>query len=128
MKSSVSQTPLSGRDSGRQLLTGYGEGGFKINHERVEGSVILLPDQRIEWPVNDAASITLELLKPLLDTPIELLLIGTGRSMVMIDANIRAAFKAKGIATDIMDTGAACRTYNVLLAEDRRVAAALIAV
>lgn len=114
---------------GRQVITGYGEGGFKINNEFVAGSMILFPAQRLAWPLNSISELTLDALQPILDSDmVELLLIGTGTSMAFIDPVIRAAFKSKNIGTDIMDTGAACRTYNVLVSEERRVAAALIAV
>jgi uncharacterized protein len=59
---------------------------------------------------------------------VELLLIGTGARMAQIDRTLRQALRADGVVIEVMDTGAACRTYNVLMAEGRRVAAALIAV
>lgn len=113
---------------GKQVLSGYGAGGFKINQEFVGGSLLLLPDRAIPWQTPetfDAASLTQ--LYHLLEN-VDILLVGTGKNMVFIPAEIRAELKAKGIAVDAMGTGAACRTYNVLLAEERRVAAALIAV
>jgi uncharacterized protein len=59
---------------------------------------------------------------------VELLLVGTGGRMAQIDRTLRQALRADGVVVEVMDTGAACRTYNVLMAEGRRVAAALIAV
>lgn len=120
-------TPLV--PQGRQIITGYGEGGFKINHEFVSGSLLVFPDRRLAWPVSEEGMLTLESLAPVLETSeVELLLIGTGSGTAFIDPSIRQALKAKNINVDVMDTGAACRTYNVLIAEERRVAAALIAV
>ncbi len=58
---------------------------------------------------------------------VEILMLGCGGRFAMVPAELRQALRAEGIALEAMDTGAACRTYNVLLAEDRRVAAALIA-
>ena len=58
--------------------------------------------------------------------PIEILLIGSGATFEMAPAALRSALGARGVSIESMDTGAACRTYNVLMAEDRRVAAALI--
>ena len=62
------------------------------------------------------------------DPPIDLLLIGCGAQVARLPPDLRDALKAKAIFADGMDTGAACRTYNVLMAEERRVAAALIAI
>jgi len=62
------------------------------------------------------------------EPPVEVLLVGCGSAMALIDPDLRDAARARGVALEPMDTGAACRTYNVLMAEDRRVAAALIAV
>lgn len=117
-------TPLVPK--GRQVITGYGDGGFKINHEWVAGSLIVFADRTIQWN----GEITPQSLLPIIETipPVELLLIGTGKHTAQIDPAIRQLFRSKNIALDIMDTGAACRTYNVLLSEDRRVAAAVIAI
>ena len=121
-------TPLVPK--GRQLLTGYGGGGFRINNEFVGGSILLFAEGHHAWALTDAVQLTAFSLQPVLEAaePVELLLIGTGKSIAMIDSAIRPLFKSKGIALEVMDTGAACRTYNILLAEERRVAAALIAV
>ena len=62
------------------------------------------------------------------DPPVDVVLLGCGGRMTLIPSAIRAAWKERGLAVDIMDTGAACRTFNVLVAEERRVSAALIAV
>lgn len=121
-------TPLVPK--GRQVLTGYGAGGFKINNEFVQGSLLVFPENLIAWNAASAGQITAMSLQPVLDAAetVELLLVGTGASIVPLDPDIRALFKSKGITIEVMDTGAACRTYNVLLAEERRVAVALIAV
>lgn len=121
-------TPLVPK--GKQVLTGYGAGGFKINNEFISGSILLFPLSCLNWDVTVASHITAFSLQPVLEAAgeVELLLIGTGFAMSLVDSALRPLLKSKGIALDIMDTGAACRTYNVLLAEERRVAAALIAV
>ncbi len=113
---------------GKQVLTGYGAGAFKINNESIPGSLFLLPDRAIAWSA--AEPFTAESLRsiyPYLEN-VDILLVGTGKDMAFLPPDIRAELKAKNIAVDAMSTGAACRTYNVLLAEERRVAAALIAV
>jgi uncharacterized protein len=108
----------------RKIVSGYGGGGFRINAERVEGSVLIFPDRWLAW--NGVPS--LASLAPVIeDRASELLLLGCGPSLVPVPPDIRAALRAAGKSVEPMDTGAACRTYAVLLGEGRRVAAALIA-
>ena len=121
-------TPRSA--GGRQVVNAYGNGGFRVAGVTHKGSLLVLPERVFAWPVASMAELTLESLTPLLDAGAgtEILLIGCGPSIAFIPRALREALRASGFAVDGMDTGAACRTYNVLLAEDRRVAAALIAV
>ena len=116
-------------EEGQQLVNSYGDGGFRISGVRFEGNVIILPDQTIEWSLQAIDDLSIESLQPVLDADpsIEILLVGCGKSMAFIDEGLRAQLRAKGIIIDSMDSGAAVRTYNVLLLEKRRVAAALIA-
>ena len=115
---------------GRQLIQGYGGGGFRIAGEAYTSSVIVMPDQTLPWQVTSFDDISITGLAPLMhvNTGVEVLLIGCGARMGMPRTDIRDALKAFSIVSEWMDTGAACRTFNVLLAEDRAVAAALIAV
>lgn len=115
---------------GRQLIQGYGNGGFRIGGNAHEGSVIVLPERTLPWTVTAYAEITFDSLAPVYadGAGIEVLLIGCGPRMEMPDTALRDALKTHNIVADVMDTGAACRTFNVLLAEDRAVAAALISV
>lgn len=121
-------TPLI--PSGRQFIQGYGDGGFRISGQRYEGAVLVLPERTLPWPVNDVADITPDTLRELQadDADVALLLIGCGKSMAFIDPVLRTDVREWGVVIDAMDTGAACRTYNVLLSEERRVAAALLPV
>jgi uncharacterized protein len=114
---------------GRQLIQGYQEGGFRIAGVRHEGSVLVLPDRTLAWPVSGLDQVTLECLAPIraAEPAVEILLLGSGRRFATASAELRQALRGEGIALEPMDTPAACRTYNVLLAEERRVAAALIA-
>jgi uncharacterized protein len=90
------------------------------------GSVLVFPDRTLAWEVASAAAVTFESLAPVLEHGgVRILLLGLGRSTSGIGA-LRAALRAAGVALEPMDTGAACRTYNVLLSEGREVAAALI--
>jgi uncharacterized protein len=115
--------------AGRQIIQAYGAGGFRIAGTRHDGSVLVFPERTLPWAANAFADATAEGLAAVAvaEPKIELLLIGTGPRMMPIPAALRAHFRALGIMLDAMDTGAACRTYNVLMAEERRVAAALIA-
>ena len=121
-------TPLV--PQGRQIIESYGNGGFKVTGGSYRGSLLVLPDATLAWPLTDIAEIDLAGLEPVLaaEPPVEVLLIGCGRAMAFIDPDLRAAAQARGVALEPMDTGAASRTFNVLVMEDRRVAAALIAV
>jgi len=96
-------------------------------HESIQTSMIILPERLIrDWPPTSAAGLTLDDLTPLLDENIEVMLLGTGTSLVWPDQMLRAQIAQAGIGLEVMDTGAACRTYNILIADQRQVAAALI--
>ena len=121
-------TPLV--PAGRQLVEGYGDGGFTISGVRWSGSVLVLPHRTAAWPVTALAEVTIASLREVLaEIPApEILVLGCGSRMGPVPRELRAALRAAGTVVEPMDTGAACRTYNVLLTEDRRVAAALIGV
>ena len=121
-------TPLI--PEGRQVIESYGDGRFRVSGVLLEGSLLVLPTVTFPWPVAEAAGITLDTLAPLLgaDPPVEILLVGTGTRLVPLHPALKTRLRERGVGADPMDTGAACRTYNVLMAEGRRVAAALIAV
>jgi len=114
--------------SGRQVVQSYRGGRFRISGNTFEGAVIVLPERVLTWPVADLSAVGLETLGPVIATEpgIEILLLGTGARMQPVSPGLRVALRTHGIVVDAMGTGAACRTFNVLVAEDRRVAAALI--
>jgi uncharacterized protein len=115
---------------GRQIIRAYGDGGFRISEQRWEGAVLVLPERTLALPVAGVRDITAEILAPLAaaEPPIDVLLIGCGASIAFVGQELRRAVRAWGPVIEPMDTGAACRTYNVLALEDRRVAAALLPV
>lgn len=121
-------TPVVSAD--RQLIIGYGDHGFTITGLRHEGSVLVLPTQTMPWPVRAMADLTVDSLAPIMTAEPRpaVLLLGCGKGMSVVPREVRNALRAAGIVVESMDTGAACRTYNVLLTEGRDVAAALIAV
>jgi uncharacterized protein len=109
---------------GRQLIERYSASGFRVSGVVYAGPVLVFPDHTVLW---ETATPTLEGLAPLVAAGgIELILLGLGRRGAPVAASLRAALTVHGIGVESMDTGAACRTYNVLLAEDRLVAAALL--
>ena len=113
----------------RQILQAYGKGGFRVSDVQWSGAVIVFPTRTASWNVKTLADLTLEAFTPVAeaaDPPIELLLIGTGPRMALLPSKLQAALRAMGFGIDVMETGAACRTYNVLIGEERRVAAALL--
>ena len=109
---------------GRQVIERYGPSGFRVSGQIHLGPVLVFADLTRPW---ENAAITKAALAPVLEHGgVELLLLGLGRRMAPVAPALRTALKAHGIAVEAMDTGAACRTYNLLLAEERRVAAALL--
>ena len=114
---------------GRQYIEGYGGGRFRISGVVHDGAVLVLRERTMAWPVADLASVTADSLAPVIEAgDVTVLLLGCGRRMGLVPAAVRERMRAAGIVIEPMDTGGACRTYNVLLAEDRQVAAALLPV
>jgi uncharacterized protein len=116
--------------AGRQLIQAYREGGFTVAGIRHEGSLLVMPERTLAWRVDTLAAISVDSMTPITqaDPAVEILILGCGASFALAPPQLRDALRAHGIVVEAMATPAACRTYNVLLAEDRRVAAALIAV
>jgi len=116
--------------AGRQLIQGYGDGGFRIAGEIHRGPVLILPERTMPWSALDPEGISpASLAEVMADaTSGRILVIGCGRRFVPPPESLGESLRQAGIALEWMDTGAACRTFNVLLIEGRDVAAALIAV
>lgn len=114
----------------RAAIEAYGEGGFRFADMSHKGSLLITASGIYGWDVPDAEAIDIASLQAVLDDAerVDHLIVGTGASRAAIDPEIGAALSEAGIELEIMDTGAAARTYNILFAEDRDVAAALIAV
>ena len=113
--------------AGRQVIERYGASGFRVAGVIHHGSILVFPDRTEPWPPADASSVTFESLAPVVEYGgVQILLLGLGRRISVVPAELRAALRSTGIVLEPMDTGAACRTYNVLVAEERRVAAALL--
>lgn len=113
----------------RQLVQGYGADGFTVSGASHQGSILVFPDRVQGWPVRAMADLTLETLEPIRagGAAPDILVVGTGAAFSLFPPELRQALRAWGTVVEVMATPAACRTYNVLLAEERRVAAALMA-
>lgn len=111
-------------------IDAYGKGGFRFEGISHRGSLLCLPSGMRAWPVTHAEQVTLASLAPLLDEAdrLDVLFIGLGTDIVRLDPAIATVFRERGVIVEAIATGGAVRTYNVLLAEDRAVGAALIAV
>lgn len=123
-------TPLI--PQGRQMIEAYGDGGFRVSGTAYQGGVIVLPNRSMSWPVSNFATLSLDDFAPIVAASkagdVSLMLLGCGSRMLMLPGALKQALRAAGVVTEVMDTGAACRTYNVLLAEGRQVCAALFSV
>ncbi len=121
---------LPTRTESRQLIQRYGAGAFTIAGTPYSGSVMVLPERTQNWDITRFDHITEASLSPLLlhSPPPEILVIGSGAAQEFFPPQLRSRIRELGIAVECMDTGAACRTFNILMSEDRKVAAALLAV
>ena len=123
-------TPLI--PGGRQIIESYGDGRFRVGGQVHVGALLVFPTRSLVWPVAEATEASLDNLAAVLkagqEGEVDLLLFGQGRRMLPVAPALRQGLKSAGVVIEPMDTGAACRTYNVLMAEGRLVAAALIAV
>jgi uncharacterized protein len=115
---------------GRYPIDAAGNGGFRFADMSHRGSLLVLASGIRAWPVTSIADVTPNILGPVFEeaASIDLLLIGTGLQPAFIDDAIRWRIREHSITMDAMTTMAAAKTYNILLGEGRRVAAALIAV
>jgi uncharacterized protein len=124
----VDLQPLSG--SRQPLINRYRAGGFRVGGVDHVGSVLIVPQGCVAWPVSAFDQMTEDSLAPVISaepTP-DILLIGCGSATMLVPRTLRESLKAAGVSVDAMETGAACRTYNMLIGEGRRVGAALIPV
>ncbi len=131
--SNISQSCLNIREAhfpGRAPVDAYGNGGFRFAEMSHRGSLLFLPSGIYGWNVAVPADLKIPNMAKVFEesAQIEILLVGTGPDLVPLQETLRTKLGAAGISADPMSTGAAVRTFNVLLAEGRAVAAALLAV
>ncbi len=115
---------------GRAPLDAYGNGGFRFAKMSHQGSLLCVPSGIYGWNVETVSGFAESAFQKVLEEQddIEVLLVGTGKDLVPLPGALKTRFREAGILADPMSTGAAVRTFNVLLSEDRAVAAALLAV
>lgn len=120
----------SARYPGRAPIDAYGNGGFRFAGMSHRGSILCLPHAIIAWTARDVGEIDMGFATLLSGEGVTsgTLLVGAGRTVVFPSAEVLSALRDAGLWVEVMDTGAAARTYNVLLAEGRDICAALLAV
>jgi uncharacterized protein len=112
---------------GKNAITGYGEGYIMVNQARHERTLVVLPDQLVtDWEASTFKALTAEHLAALLPLDAEIILLGTGTRIQFPRAEIMAPLIRAKVGYEVMDVQAACRTYNILVSEERKVAAALL--
>ena len=113
--------------AGNQLITGYGDGWVEVSAVRYDHSLIVLPNLIVDdWKVEDFDSLTVAHFERIAELKPEVVLLGTGKTHRFIHPRLTAPLTAIGVSVECMDTAAACRTYNILMAEGRHVASALL--
>jgi uncharacterized protein len=111
------------------VIDAYGDGGFRFSDMSHKGSLMCLPSGIYGWDVEHFSDLDADHFKRALDEQeMELLLIGTGQDLIPVPEKLRQKFMARNIRVEPMSTGAAVRTYNILLAEKRSIGAAFLAV
>jgi uncharacterized protein len=123
-------TGATPRYPGRAPIEAYGNGGFRFAGMSHRGSILCLPDGIIAWDAVSVDDLSPTLIPVLQNEGVTggVILLGTGRTPVFPGTGVMTAFREAGLWLEVMDTGAAARTYNVLLAEERDVSALLLAV
>jgi uncharacterized protein len=113
--------------SGVNVIRGYEPGEVQIRSQRFDASLIVFPDEiRPDWPPRHAGELSAGHLRPVIERLPEVLILGTGDHQTFPEPATFVTLMDMGIGFEVMDNGAACRTYNILLSESRHVALALI--
>lgn len=111
----------------QNIIRHYGPGSVTVRETVLQRSLIVLPDRLIsDWPPQTLSELTSDHLAILTTLDREVVILGTGQKLIFPSARVLALLYQAGIGVEVMDTGAACRTYNILMGEGRRVAAALM--
>lgn len=111
---------------GRRLFSGYGPGYVAVNSVRYERNVLVTPEAVVEWPATGFEALTAADFGFIQEARPEILILGTGAKQCFLPPALARALARSGMGIEIMDTRAACRTYNILVAEGRKVIAAIL--
>ena len=112
---------------GRNTFTGYGEGYVEVNKTRHGASLVVTGDRLVTaWPATSVGSLAADHIAAIAELQPEIVLLGTGAKLQFPERALLAPLYAAGVGVEVMDTFAACRTYNILLGEGRNVLAAVI--
>ena len=112
---------------GRNMFTGYGAGYVEVNRTRHTTNVVVAADRLVtDWPLESIDRLAADHFAAILEMKPEIVLLGTGNAFVFPDPALLAPLRNARVGVEVMDTAAACRTYNILLGEGRNVVAALI--
>ncbi|WP_205203017.1 Mth938-like domain-containing protein [Azonexus hydrophilus] len=115
------------RADGLNLIKAYEDDSVRVNGIDYAGNLVVLPEQLLQdWTLATAETLTADDLRPLLDLQVEVILLGTGPRLRFPPPQLLQPFLRQGIGIEVMDRPAACRTYNLLASEGRKVAAALL--
>ena len=124
----VDVTPLV--KSGQQIIQSYADGSFRVSGKVYETAVVVVPDETQIWDVGavSVSDLSADDFSPLLShgDNLDVILLGTGKQIAFLAPELKTELKSRGLHVEVMDSGAAARTYNVLMADGRRVAAALL--
>jgi uncharacterized protein len=111
---------------GQHLFSGHGHGWVAVNRVRYETSIVVTPASVTAWTVPSFDELSVADFVPVLALKPEVVIFGTGEIMRFPARELALAFAAADVGVEAMDSGAACRTYNILAAEGRKVAAAIL--
>jgi uncharacterized protein len=107
-------------------ITAYGDGYVAVNGERRESSAVVTPERTVAWENRTFDALSADDFKPLAELGVEIVLLGTGPRQRFPHPRLTAPLAQARVGLEVMDTKAACRTYNILVAEARKVALALV--
>jgi len=111
---------------GKYLIRAYDSEFIQVNETKYEHSIIVSENHLIPWEPQSLAELKITHLQPILDLKPTIVLLGSGSKLIFPTDNLLTIFREKHIGIEVMDTGAACRTFDVLIAEGRNVVAALL--
>ena len=112
--------------TGQNLFTGYGAGYFAVNHVRYEKSMVVSPQEVVEWRVGSFEALVAEDFGFIAGLKPDIVIFGTGPIQRFPRPALARALASAGVGLEVMDSQAACRTYNILVAEGRKVIAAIL--